>query len=384
MAKSHYEVLDVKASSTADQIRSAYRKIVLQHHPDRSSDPASTEIFMSATAAYDVLSNGDRRRQYDEIQRLERMKIEQQRLREVAKRAAQPVERSAPRRVSTPSGNTSVSTRKESGPAPSGPKGSMTIEVTRLTMLFGRGQHLEAETLARRIIERDPRQPIPYSVMGDLHRQRGELRQAAKMYAYAAQMDPHNQVYQRRYEELIGATNVEDSGRTDSVSSAQMAMPMLGGALVLLACVYLVLASEPPLFPQFALLSSWTLGLIVMLFLCGVFVGATFSVGRLLDRFSTVATSTSGKLSPSVALAFVAVANFWAAALMYLAMGINLGGFNFSTSRLVGAVAGATLLMSVAAGLSHGLNGWQTLVWGGNVLYFGSLCGWMVADSFRH
>ena len=260
----------------------------------------------------------------------------------------------------------------------------MTIEVTRLSMLFSRGQNLEAETLARRIIERDPRQPIPYAVMGDLHRQKGELRQAAKMYAYAAQMDPHNQLYQHRYEELIGATNVDNGGRTAQVSAAQIAMPIAGGALVLLACVYLVLASEPPLFPQFTLLSSWTLGLIVMLFLGGVFVGATFSVGRLLDRFSTVATSTAGKLSPSVALAFVAFANFWAAALMYVVMGINLGSFNFSTSRLVGAVGAATAMVAIAAGLSHTLNGWQTFLWGGNLMYMGALCGWMVADSFRH
>ena len=102
MAKSHYEVLGVKTSSTADQIRSAYRKTVLEHHPDRSSDPTSTEIFMLATSAYEVLSNPDRRRQYDEIQRIERMKIEQQRLRQVAKRAAQPPVKPQPRKTPAP------------------------------------------------------------------------------------------------------------------------------------------------------------------------------------------------------------------------------------------------------------------------------------------
>jgi hypothetical protein len=69
---------------------------------------------------------------------------------------------------------------------------------------------------------------------------------------------------------------------------------------------------------------------------------------------------------------------------MYVAVGVAQGSFNFSTSRLVGSVAGATVLLSAASGLSSsGLNGWQTLLWGGNLIYIGGLCGWMVADSFR-
>jgi len=161
-------------------------------------------------------------------------------------------------------------------------------------------------------------------------------------------------------------------------------MPLVGGALVILASCYLILSNEAPMMPGFRLLSTWTVGLVVMLFLCGVFLGASFSVGHLLDRFSTVTTSTIGRLSPSIALAFVAIANFWAAALMYVAVGVAQGGFNFSTSRLVGSVAGATVLLSVASWLSSsGVNGWQTLLWGGNLIYIGGLCGWMVADSFR-
>lgn len=399
MAKTHYEVLGVRIASTADEVRSAYRKIVLEHHPDRSSDPRSAELFLVATSAYEVLGDPDRRRQYDELLRLERMQADQDRHKDPSRnkkqapppktkaaaprptpRASSPPQR---RRVEGPTVPTASAPRADATFQTSGNRVSTTVEVTRLTMLFTRGQSVEAERLARRIIERDGRQPIPYAVLGDLHRQRGELLQASKMYAYAVQMDPRNQLYQQRYEELLGALNVADTGRTQPATKAQGLAPLVGGGAVLLSCCYLILSNEAPMMPGFKLLSSWTVGLVVMLFLCGVFLGASFSVGHLLDRFSTVTTSTFGGIAPSLALAAVAVANFWAAALMYVAIGVAHGSFNFSTSRIVAAVAGSTVLLALASGVSSGLNGWQTLLWGGNVTYVGALCGWMVADSFR-
>lgn len=203
------------------------------------------------------------------------------------------------------------------------------------------------------------------------------------MYAFAVQMDPRNQLYQQRHEELLGALNMKNSVHTEATTSAQMATPFVGGFLVLLSCCYLVISNEAPMAPGFKLLSSWTVGLVVMLFLCGVAIGGSFSVGHLFDRFSTVTTSTLGRTNPSIVLVAVAIVNFWAAALLYIAVGLSQGSFNFSTSRLVGAVAGATGLVSLACLISSRLDGWQTLLWGGNLIYVGALCGWMVADSFR-
>ena len=84
MAKNHYQTLGIKPASTPDEIKSAYRKIVLQHHPDHSSDPRSTEIFISATRAYEVLSDADARRHYDLVERKEQVQAEQIKYREEA------------------------------------------------------------------------------------------------------------------------------------------------------------------------------------------------------------------------------------------------------------------------------------------------------------
>jgi len=67
MAKrDYYEVLGVPKNASQDEIKKAYRKIALQYHPDRNpGDKAAEEQFKEAAEAYDVLSNADKRAQYD-------------------------------------------------------------------------------------------------------------------------------------------------------------------------------------------------------------------------------------------------------------------------------------------------------------------------------
>ena len=54
MPKTHYEILGVKKSATQDEIRTAYRRLVLKYHPDRSKDPKSTDVFIRITEAYEI------------------------------------------------------------------------------------------------------------------------------------------------------------------------------------------------------------------------------------------------------------------------------------------------------------------------------------------
>ena len=61
-----YEILGVAKSSTADEIKKAYRKVAMQFHPDRNpGDKASEEKFKEAAEAYEVLSDQEKRGQYD-------------------------------------------------------------------------------------------------------------------------------------------------------------------------------------------------------------------------------------------------------------------------------------------------------------------------------
>ena len=67
MAKrDYYEVLGVNKSPTPDQIKSAYRKLAVKHHPDKNKgDKAAEEKFKEAAEAYHVLSNTERKQSYD-------------------------------------------------------------------------------------------------------------------------------------------------------------------------------------------------------------------------------------------------------------------------------------------------------------------------------
>jgi DnaJ-class molecular chaperone len=61
-----YEVLDVKPDASPDQIRTAYRKLAKQLHPDLNpGKPEAEARFKTVTAAYDLLSDADKRARYD-------------------------------------------------------------------------------------------------------------------------------------------------------------------------------------------------------------------------------------------------------------------------------------------------------------------------------
>ena len=62
----YYETLGVDRSADAKAIRQAYRRLARQHHPDvNSGDPESAERFKAVNAAYEVLSDADKRAKYD-------------------------------------------------------------------------------------------------------------------------------------------------------------------------------------------------------------------------------------------------------------------------------------------------------------------------------
>jgi len=66
--KDFYTILGVPKTASTDEIKKAYRKLALQYHPDRNPNDKKAETkFKEAAEAYEVLSNEQKRRQYDQF-----------------------------------------------------------------------------------------------------------------------------------------------------------------------------------------------------------------------------------------------------------------------------------------------------------------------------
>ena len=63
--KNYYEMLGVSKDFTESELKKSYRKLALAFHPDKNSAPGASEAFKAIGNAYAVLSDADKKRQYD-------------------------------------------------------------------------------------------------------------------------------------------------------------------------------------------------------------------------------------------------------------------------------------------------------------------------------
>ncbi|MCX9084582.1 MAG: molecular chaperone DnaJ [Candidatus Methanoperedens sp.] len=65
--RDYYEILGVDKKASADDIKSAYRKLAMQYHPDKNKSPDAEEKFKEISESYAVLSDQKKRQQYDQF-----------------------------------------------------------------------------------------------------------------------------------------------------------------------------------------------------------------------------------------------------------------------------------------------------------------------------
>ena len=66
--RDYYDVLEVDKGASTGEIKRAYRKLAIKHHPDKNpDDPSAAEKFREATEAYEVLKDSQKKAQYDQF-----------------------------------------------------------------------------------------------------------------------------------------------------------------------------------------------------------------------------------------------------------------------------------------------------------------------------
>ncbi|XP_068142978.1 dnaJ protein homolog 1 [Drosophila tropicalis] len=65
MDKDYYQLLGINRNASSDEIRKGYRKMALKYHPDKNTHPEAEEYFKEVGAAFEVLSDKDKRAIYD-------------------------------------------------------------------------------------------------------------------------------------------------------------------------------------------------------------------------------------------------------------------------------------------------------------------------------
>lgn len=67
MSNDYYKILGVDKKASSEEIKKAYRKLALEHHPDRGGGPEAEKKFKEANEAYQVLSDPQKRSQFDQF-----------------------------------------------------------------------------------------------------------------------------------------------------------------------------------------------------------------------------------------------------------------------------------------------------------------------------
>jgi curved DNA-binding protein CbpA len=361
--RTHYAELGVQEAASPAEIRTAYRRLVLLYHPDRSGDKTTTERFVRISQAYRTLSDAGLRTEYD-------AGLKYRRDREAERATAK---QAPPRQSPQPPPKQQPRARTI---------GDEAAKVQQAAAFFASGKYDYAESILTLVLRTTPNDALAYAILGDISRQRGDIRQALTQYSYAVQFAPNNASYQRRYEELLEQSSKVTKHGYVEAKEARLGPTIVAAFLIALMGVIVSVSKDAPLFPDVEIINSFTFTFALLLFLSGLVTGAAAAIGGSVDRLRSLLVGASGRASPFTVVAVVGSLNFWVAALSYFATGLAKDAFTYSASRIIGAVAAVTILF-VLCGWMAGVEPVQSALWAGNLVWLGALAGWAIADGFR-
>lgn len=351
--RTYYEILGVPRGATTAQIRRRYKELVRKYHPDVAADKEMAHrLFLQIREAYEVLSDGARRKSYDGV---------------LDARSA--VSASQPPR----------------------PKPRPAAEhIKDAQWAFIQRRLNEAASHCREAIRVEPQNARAHAVLGDIYRAQGKLNSAIREFSLAVQFNPQDRDSQRKLERLlrrnpVGAT-VAGHTRAGSVSRTSLQAIWWSVAFFLILMIG-VRPGQPIewLSKYVPHISLWSANLIVLM------IGASAVVGMLLSRSGLlrhpdeelVFETTTGNWAvvPTGLILLIGSGFFFVgAAAFYIIVGLIQGSLSRSVLIVFAGVAGIVVLSSIVytpAAMK------QVLLFGGNISFLAMLFGWYAGSMFR-
>ena len=190
LQRNYYEVLGLPPGATTDQIKKKYRELARKFHPDVAQDKTLSQVtFTQINQAYNILSNPERRAQYNGTLQTT-----------TAPPSSAPARNTATQNgASAPASRPAAPAADVPPPAPSKPVSpvksqAFTEMLSRAENAIMAGKPVEARAFCVRILEADPRHIRALEILGDALVQMGRREEAAAEYRKALQVAPSSMI----------------------------------------------------------------------------------------------------------------------------------------------------------------------------------------------
>jgi|GEM_PF-1830423 len=354
-SRNAYDTLGLPRSASTTQIRARYRHLVRGYRRDLApSQLLGDEQFREWTNAYLVLLGPDRK-EYDRRVRETRGKAE-------------------PEDMLT------------------GLSEGRRLLIEAEAAFFQRKLN-EAVELAKSAVKSAGRDAEGFALLGDILREQGKYANALTMYNYAIQFDPNNRRYWQRLQDVTALRDGKSlpkkltRERSSALRRPLWVWSFVGLALIGVEVSIFLLRNNWGELGMLNLPRNFTYAAIADGFLLGLALAATSLIGPFDDELLWYQVAGFGTETTPVGIfiALPGIVFFWAAPAFYVI--VSLLDEHFSLSVAIGLVVCAAVTLGFSF-LAPDASKRTIQVLGGNLVFFGFLCGWLIGSirkrAFEH
>jgi curved DNA-binding protein CbpA len=407
--QSHYDVLELTASASQDEIKKRYRTLARKYHPDVNSSPEASQKIKQINAAYEILGDAEKRAVYDADLTLKQRVSHFQAEAQAAKPSPPPEPppkptagfdyngfgraASQPKEEPKPPPQSEKNTTKRPPPPPPNP--APILEEARLA--FANRDLRMAESLCQKVLALDAKNGSAYEMLGDICLKRGQEDRALTCYTFAIQFKPDSLALREKMERVGGKgkgtsrtqsspiiTRTTKQNWLKALQNSEKRDTAFSVLMVLLTLSFIAVVAWVRVDPGTPLLGEISLNALFGMLVGGLEGGILLGfLGRMRPLRDEVSEEKLGKHSAKILLG-ISLVWFYASLVGYMVLMVRRKQVSASLLRVYGLTILFILLFVVAyTPKNAALSILHVALFGGNVLFPVLLCGWSLADRLR-